>query len=89
MIARLVVIAALVSSLQASTAGGRLSFSDLQEFVYDLGDSASVEDGKVRLSGGRWTDSAGGGSTFSLLPIHAMGDLDGDRDADAAVGRRD
>jgi hypothetical protein len=60
-----------------------LSLEDLQTFVYDLGENSSVEGGKVPLSNGKWSD--GGGSTFSLHRIHAIGDLDGDGSADAAA----
>lgn len=57
----------------------------LQNFVFDLGPTASVEGGKVPLTNGRWKDPAEGGSTFTLLPVNAIGDLDGDGVADAAV----
>jgi hypothetical protein len=57
----------------------------LANFTFDLGANASVGDGKVPLSNGRWKDPAEGGSTFTLLPIHAIGDLDDDGVADAAV----
>ena len=57
----------------------------LQNFTFDLGENASVEGGKVPLFNGRWKDPAEGGSTFNLLPAHAVGDLDGDGTADAAV----
>jgi hypothetical protein len=62
-----------------------LSLRDLENAVYDLGDSSSVEGGKVPLSGGRWSDPSEGGSVFALLPMHATGDLDADGRADAAV----
>ena len=61
-----------------------LTAADLERFVYDLGENASVEGGKVPLAGGRWKDPAEGGSTFTLLPQRAIGDLDGDGRADAA-----
>ena len=54
-------------------------------FTFDLGPNASVEGGKVPLSNRTWKDPAEGGSTFTLLPVHATGDLDGDGVADAAV----
>jgi hypothetical protein len=57
----------------------------LQNFTFDLGENSSVEGGKVPLFNGRWKDPAEGGSTFNLLPVHAVGDLDGDGTADAAV----
>jgi hypothetical protein len=57
----------------------------LSSFVFDLGPNASVEGGKVPLANGKWKDPAEGGSTFTLLPVHATGDLDGDGVADAAV----
>lgn len=61
-----------------------LTATHLQNFTYDLGDSSSVDGGKVPLSNGRWKDPADGGSTFMLAPVHAVGDLDGDGAADAA-----
>ena len=61
-----------------------LTLRDLQNFTYDLGTTSSVEGGKVPLSNGRWKD-AGGGSTFDLHPVHAIGDLDGDGAADAVA----
>jgi hypothetical protein len=67
-----------------ATAGKPLAFRDLENFTYDLGENASVDDGRVPLVGGRWTDPSEGGSTFTLLPIHAIGDLDRDGNADAA-----
>jgi hypothetical protein len=70
------------SSTQA-TARKPLSLRDLENFTYDLGENASVEDGRIPLVGGRWRDPADGGSTFTLLPIHAIGDLDHDGNADA------
>jgi hypothetical protein len=60
-----------------------LGLADLQSFIYDLGEGASVDGGKVPLQNGTWKDAAEGGSTFSLLPLHAIGDLDGDGRADA------
>jgi hypothetical protein len=58
--------------------------ADLANFTYELGEGASVDDGKVPLKDGRWTDAADGGSTFVLDQHHALGDLDGDGVADAA-----
>lgn len=80
----LIVGAVTLAPLAAQTTRP-LVLADLQNFVYDLGESASVEDGKVPLAGGRWKDAADGGSAFTLLPLHAIGDLDGDRKADAAA----
>ena len=73
----------LVSGLDAQVKRG-LTPADLENFVYDLGDTASVEGGKVPLAGGRWKDPAEGGSTFTLLPHRASGDLDGDGVTDVA-----
>lgn len=73
----------LVSVLEAQAKPG-LTAASLERFVYDLGESASVEGGKVPLENGRWKDPAEGGSTFTLLPLRAVGDLDGDGLADAA-----
>ena len=61
-----------------------LTLRDLQNFTFDLGDTASVAGGKVPLINGQWTD-ADGGSSFRLAPIHAIGDLDGDGAADAVA----
>lgn len=63
---------------------GPVTLRDLQHFTFDLGDSSSVEDGRVPLVNGAWTD-ARGGSTFTLHPAHAIGDLDGDGVADGAA----
>jgi hypothetical protein len=60
-----------------------LTLANLRSFTYDLGESASVDGGQVPLAGGQWKDPADGGSSFSLLPIHALGDLDGDGVPDA------
>ena len=62
-----------------------LTLVDLKSFTYDLGESASVEGGKVPLADGQWKDPAEGGSSFSLLLIHAIGDLDGDGKPDAVA----
>lgn len=61
------------------------TFADLQGVTLDLGASASVDGGKVPLAGGMWRDPADGGSAFALLPLHAIGDVDGDAMADAVV----
>jgi hypothetical protein len=61
-----------------------LTRGQLDSFTYRLGDSSSVDDGKVPLVGGTWTDKEGG-STFTLHPTHAIGDLDGDGQADAVA----
>lgn len=61
-----------------------LTRAQLETFTYHLGDSSSVEGGQVPLAGGRWTDPEGG-STFTLHPTHATGDLDGDGQADAVA----
>jgi hypothetical protein len=76
---------AIVLMLAGLTSQARpgLTLADLQSFTYDLGESASVDGGKVPLAAGQWKDPAEGGSSFSLLPIHALGDLDGDAVPDA------
>jgi hypothetical protein len=74
---------ARAESWTQAPAGKPLSFHDLENFTYDLGENASVEDGQVPLVGGKWKDPSDGGSTFTLLPIHAIGDLDHDGHADA------
>lgn len=61
-----------------------LTRAQIETFTYDLGDTSSVEGGKVPLANGRWTDAVGG-STFTLHPTHAIGDLDGDGNADAVA----
>jgi len=76
-------LALLVSGLGAQGRSG-LTATSLESFVYDLGKSASVEGGKVPLANGHWKDPAEGGSSFTLLPQRAVGDLDGDGLADAA-----
>jgi hypothetical protein len=60
-----------------------LTYSDLRNFTYDLGETASVEGGKVPLRAGKWADP--NGSTFTLIPTHAIGDLDGDGASDAVA----
>ena len=59
-----------------------VSLEDLQNFTYDLGENSNVDGGKVPLVKGRWADPASG-SSFTLHPVHALGDLDGDGAADA------
>ena len=59
-----------------------LTLRDLENFTYNLGDSSSVEGGRLPLAGGKWSDATGG-SSFTLLPTHAIGDLDGDGSGDA------
>ena len=61
-----------------------LTRAQLETFTYQLGGASSVEDGKVPLTNGRWTDPEGG-STFMLHATHALGDLDADGNADAAA----
>lgn len=61
-----------------------LTRAQIETFTFDLGPSSSVEGGKVPLVNGRWTDPAGH-STFTLHPTHAIGDLDGDGNADAVA----
>jgi hypothetical protein len=79
---------ALGMSLQRASTGDSaangLSRHDLQNLTYHLGTTSSVEGGKVPLTDGRWSDPAGG-SSFTLHPTHALGDLDGDRRGDAAA----
>lgn len=76
-------LAILLSSPGAQDKPG-LTATSLERFVYDLGGSASVAGGKIPLANGRWKDPAEGGSSFTLLPQRAVGDLDGDGLADAA-----
>lgn len=83
-------VALLLLTMPVSLASGgegqqTPTFTDLERFSFELGDTASVDGGKVPLSGGKWQDPAVGGSTFALHAIHAIGDLDGDRVADAAA----
>ena len=59
-----------------------LALADLQQFTYTLGEHSNVDGGKVTLSAGKWTDPIGD-STFTLHPVHALGDLDGDGNGDA------
>jgi hypothetical protein len=61
-----------------------LTRAHLETFTYMLGNTSSVEGGKVPLTAGRWTDPEGG-STFTLHPTHAIADLDGDGNADAVA----
>lgn len=70
-------------ALLAAQAKPGLSLAALKSFTYDLGEGASVAGGKVPLEDGQWKDPAEGGSTFSLLPLHALGDLDADGRVDA------
>ena len=72
----------MVAALTAQKGPG-MTLADLRSFTYDLGEAASVEGGQVPLANGQWKDPAEGGSSFSLLPIHALGDLDGDGKGDA------
>jgi hypothetical protein len=61
-----------------------LTLKDLQNLTYYLGENSNVDDGKVPLVNGKWTDPQGG-SSFVLHPTHAIGDLDGDGNADAVA----
>jgi hypothetical protein len=61
-----------------------LTRGQLESFTFDLGGSSSVTGGKVPLEKGKWTDPEGG-SSFTLHPAHAFGDLDGDGNADAVA----
>jgi len=79
-----VVLPLVLALTAAATAAPPLTLKDLQSFTFALGDTSSVEGGRVPLSDGKWTDTAGG-SRFTLLPLHAIGDLDGDGSADAAA----
>jgi len=74
----------VVSLLLALALAPPLTFKDLQAFTFFLGETSSVAGGKVPLADGKWTDPEGG-SSFMLLPLHAVGDLDGDGSADAAA----
>jgi hypothetical protein len=61
-----------------------LTRAHLETFTYNLGDSSSVDGGRVPLTGGKWSDPDGG-SSFTLHPTHAIGDLDGDGNLDAVA----
>jgi hypothetical protein len=74
----------LLLLLLSLTLAPPLTLKDLQSFTFALGETSSVEGGKVPLLDGKWTDREGG-SSFTLLPLHAIGDLDGDGSADAAA----
>jgi hypothetical protein len=58
--------------------------AQLETFTYSLGNASSVDGGNVPLANGKWTDPDGG-STFTLHPTHAIGDLNGDGDADGVA----
>ncbi|HUE85752.1 MAG TPA: hypothetical protein VMO26_06705 [Vicinamibacterales bacterium] len=73
-----------VAVLVALAAAAPLTRAQIETFTYDFGDTSSVEGGKVPLAKGTWTDPVGG-STFTLHPTHAFGDLDGDGNADAVA----
>jgi hypothetical protein len=77
-------VAMTVLIIALAAAAPPLTRPQIETFTYDLGDTSSVEGGKVPLDNGRWTDPAGG-STFTLHPTHAIGDLDGDGNADAVA----
>ena len=77
----MVAITVLIAVLAAAPP---LTRAQMETFTYDLGDNSSVEGGKVPLVNGRWTDPVGG-STFTLHPTHAIGDVDGDGNADAVA----
>jgi hypothetical protein len=68
----------------ALAATAPLTRAHIETFIYDFGDTSSVEGGKVPLVNGRWTNPLDG-STFTLHPTHAIGDLDGDGNADAVA----
>jgi hypothetical protein len=70
--------------LLALAAFAPLTRASLETLTYDLGPSSSVDGGKVPLAGGKWSDEKGG-SSFTLHPTHAIGDLDGDGNADAVA----
>ena len=74
----------VVAILVALAAAAPLTRAKIETFTFDLGATSSVEGGKVPLVNGGWTDPAGG-STFTLHPIHAIGDLDGDGNPDAVA----
>jgi hypothetical protein len=74
----------LLAVVVVAASAAPLTRADIETFTYDLGDTSSVEGGKVPLVKGRWTDSSGG-SSFTLHPVHAIGDLDADGQADAVA----
>jgi hypothetical protein len=61
-----------------------LTRAQFESFTFDLGATSSVEGGKVPLQKGTWTDPDGG-STFTLHPTFAVGDLDADGNVDAVA----
>lgn len=61
-----------------------ISLKDLQNFTYELGENSSVDGGRAPLINGKWSD-ADSGSTFTLHPTRAFGDLDGDGNGDAVA----
>ena len=77
-------MAVAIAVFIALAATAPLTRAQIETFIYDLGDTSSVEGGKVPLMNGRWTDPRDG-STFTLHPTHAIGDLDGDSNADAVA----
>jgi hypothetical protein len=78
------IVAASIATLAAQAKPG-LKPVEVANFVYDLGEGASVDGGKVPLKDGKWKDPAEGGSVFVLDSHQALGDLDGDGTGDAAA----
>jgi hypothetical protein len=68
----------------AAVAPVPVTLKSLQNFTYDFGDDADVEGGKVPLADGKWTDKESG-NTYTLHPLHALGDLNGDGVADGVA----
>lgn len=59
-----------------------LAFADLANRTYTFG----PEDKRtITLKDGTGKEPEDGGSTFALMKLHAIGDIDGDKAADAAV----
>ena len=74
----------LIGTAAAPVAPLPVTLSLLQNFTFDFGDNANVDGGKVTLVNGKWMDKESGES-YTLLPVHAIGDVNGDGVADAVV----
>ena len=78
---KLLVVAALLVTA-ATQAQPPPTFKDLANHTYTFG----PEDKRtITLADGRGKEPEEGGSLFELMKVHAIGDIDGDKLADAAV----